>query len=114
MLLIDANNHRKPEDADNLMDRMRELHDTTQEIDDVLLENAEEGLDDPELDDLLKEVEDSIAEDQYQTAGEQISELPQVPKQTSTNEMPLNKPKKAVTPVKEMDGMSIDDMLSNL
>ena len=56
MLLIDTNNHRDPEDADNLMDRMRELHDTTQEIDDVLLENAEEGLDDPELDDLLKEV----------------------------------------------------------
>ena len=119
MLLIDTNNHRKPEDADNLMDRMRELQGTTEDIDEILREISEEGFDDETYNSLMKELDQSIAEDQYQTAGEQIPEFPQVPKQMSILGSSINKPKRAVTPVKQLVipqpvDNDLDMMLSNL
>ena len=48
-------NPRKPEQADDLLDKMRDLRDTTEEVDNTLMENAEDGLDNADLDDLMAE-----------------------------------------------------------
>lgn len=68
------------------MDRMRELQDTTSEIDTALADNAEEGLDDNDLEELMSELDKDMA-DEDAAAAKQTEKLPSVPVGSSEAEM---------------------------
>ena len=80
-------NPRKPEQADDLLDKMRDLRDTTEEVDNTLMENAEDGLDNADLDDLMAELEQSMEEDEKIAAGHRTGGLPEAPGVTNGAEI---------------------------
>ena len=80
-------NPRKPEQADDLLDKMRDLRDTTEEVDNTLMENAEDGLDNADLDDLMAELEESMGKDDPTTAGIKTGGLPEAPTATTGAEI---------------------------
>lgn len=86
-------NPRKPEQADSLLDKMRDLHDITQEVDTTLIDTAEEGLDDADLDDLMAELKKSMEEDDAATAAIKTGGLPEAPGVTTGAET-ATEPKK--------------------
>ena len=65
---------------------MRELHDLTDEVDTALTENAEEGMGDDDLNDLLNELNLSLEEDAVAAAADKTSGLPAVPSATTEAE----------------------------
>ncbi|KAK8798093.1 hypothetical protein WA171_005618 [Blastocystis sp. BT1] len=66
----------KPEDAENLMDKMRDMQETVKDMDDVVAEGIEE--DDEGLDDLLADLDKDLSEDP-------INQLPEVAHHTPTS-----------------------------
>ena len=76
-------NPRKPEEADELLDKMRDLRDTTEEVDTTLIGTAEEGLENGDLDDLMAELEESMEEDEKKVADNKTSGLPEAPTATT-------------------------------
>ena len=65
-------NPRKPEQADDLLDKMRDLRDTTEEVDTTLIGTAEEGLENGDLDDLMAELEQSMEADDAAAAAPKV------------------------------------------
>lgn len=86
-------NPRKPEQADDLLDKMRDLRDTTEEVDTTLIGTAEEGLENGDLDDLMAELEKSMEEDDAATAAIKTGGLPEAPGVTTGAET-ATEPKK--------------------
>lgn len=86
-------NPRKPEEADELLDKMRDLRDTTEEVDTTLIGTAEEGLENGDLDDLMAELEKSMEEDDAATAAIKTGGLPEAPGVTTGAET-ATEPKK--------------------
>ena len=129
-------NPRKPEQADDLLDKMRDLRDTTEEVDNTLMENAEDGLDNADLDDLMAELEQSMEEDEKIAAGHRTGGLPEAPGVTNgaeiatepiklpeapiadpVNSRPLARPKVSTPkaqPIYDTGDQDLEDMLNDL
>lgn len=86
-------NPRKPEQADELLDKMRDLHDITQEVDTTLIDTAEEEFENGELEDLMKELDENIEKEDAGTAAGKTSGLPDAPETTVVAET-ATEPKK--------------------
>ena len=72
---------------------MRDLRDTTEEVDTTLIGTAEEGLENGDLDDLMAELEKSMEEDDAATAAIKTGGLPEAPGVTTGAET-ATEPKK--------------------
>lgn len=65
---------------------MRDLHDITGEVDTALIDTAEEGLDNADLDELMNELDLSLEEDAVAAAADKTSGLPAAPSTTTEAE----------------------------